>query len=126
MRQPRSAVIGAGDADDTIAALGRYRFALLYQHGTLDVGVYAPEGRDDQRPHPKDELYVIRTGRAVLVTPEGRTAVGPGDLAFIAANAEHRFEEMSEGFSTWVLFYGPTGGEVPVTPDDGERTDGSE
>ena len=118
MHSQSSAVIAAGDADDTIAALDRYRFALLFQHGTLDVGVYAPVGRDDQNPHPKDEIYVIRAGSAVLLTEAGRQPVGPGDLAFIAADTEHRFEAISDDFSTWVLFYGPQGGEVP--PDAGD------
>jgi hypothetical protein len=31
----------------------------------------------------------------------------------------HRFEEMSDDFGTWVMFYGPVGGERdnPFSPD---------
>jgi len=34
-----------------------------------------------------------------------------GDVLFVAAGVEHRFSNFSEGFATWVFFYGPTGGE---------------
>jgi quercetin dioxygenase-like cupin family protein len=35
------------------------------------------------------------------------TNVGPGDLLFCAAHVAHGFENISEDFSVWVLFYGP-------------------
>ena len=35
-----------------------------------------------------------------------------GDLVFAPAHAEHRFEDISADFATWVLFYGPEGGEA--------------
>lgn len=71
-------------------------------------------GRDTQQPHTRDEVYVVRAGRARFVTPELDRPVGPGDLVFVPAHSEHRFEDMAEGFSCWVLFYGPEGGEAPA------------
>jgi len=38
-------------------------------------------------------------------------AFAPGDMLFVPAKMEHRFEDFSADFATWVLFYGPTGGE---------------
>ena len=38
---------------------------------------------------------------------------GPGDLIFVPAGAEHRFEDFSDDLETWVAFYGPEGGERP-------------
>jgi quercetin dioxygenase-like cupin family protein len=35
------------------------------------------------------------------------TIVGPGDVLFCAAHVPHGFEEISDDFSVWVLFYGP-------------------
>ena len=36
---------------------------------------------------------------------------GPGDLLFVPAGVEHRFEEFSDDLAVWVVFYGPDGGE---------------
>ena len=32
------------------------------------------------------------------------------------AGTEHRFEDMSQDFGTWMVFYGPEGGEGAVPP----------
>lgn len=112
MRESAAAVISACQADETLDALGSYRFAALFQHGSLDVGLYAPVGVDTQHPHTRDEVYVVRGGTARFVTPEIDRSIGPGDLLFVPAHSEHRFEDMSEAFSCWVLFYGPEGGEA--------------
>lgn len=111
MHSRSTAVISAAHADATLEALGDYRFAALFSHGSLDIGVFAPVGVDTQQPHTRDELYLVRSGRARFVDARGSTDVGPGDLVFVAAHAEHRFEDMADGFSTWVLFYGREGGE---------------
>src|SRR5262245_18421417 len=39
-------------------------FAEVLAHGTLSVEVYAPRGVDPQKPHRRDELYVVVTGRS--------------------------------------------------------------
>jgi hypothetical protein len=35
------------------------------------------------------------------------TDVGSGDLLFAAAHIVHGFEEFSDDFKIWVVFYGP-------------------
>ncbi|MFT5765663.1 MAG: mannose-6-phosphate isomerase-like protein (cupin superfamily), partial [Saprospiraceae bacterium] len=35
-----------------------------------------------------------------------------GDVLFVPAGVAHRFEKFTEDFATWVIFYGPKGGEV--------------
>jgi quercetin dioxygenase-like cupin family protein len=35
----------------------------------------------------------------------------PGDAFFVPAGVPHRFTRFSEGFATWVVFWGPDGGE---------------
>ena len=112
MQKSAAAVISACQADETLAALRDYRFAALFQHGSLDVGLYAPVGRDTQQPHTRDEVYVVRAGTARFVTPALDRSVGPGDLLFVPAHSDHRFEDMAESFCCWVLFYGPEGGEA--------------
>ena len=87
------------------------RFAVALQHGTMKVELYAPEGSDPQAPHRQDELYVVMSGEGEFVCDGTRMAFGPGDVLFAAAGAIHRFENFSDDFATWVIFYGPDGGE---------------
>ena len=86
-------------------------FVPLFAHGSLEVEVYKPVGRDLQTPHTRDEVYVVIAGSGTFRCGDARTAFGPGTLLFVPAGIEHRFEDFSDDFSTWVLFYGPHGGE---------------
>lgn len=90
------------------------RFATLLKRGSMSVEFYAPQGRDAQQPHPQDELYVVVAGRGEFVNGGARQPFGPGDVLFVAAGVEHRFENFSADFQTWVIFYGPPGGEQPA------------
>lgn len=84
---------------------------VLFTHGTLELEIYAPRGQDPQEPHDRDEIYVVISGTGVFINGPRRHAFGPGDLLFVPAGAVHRFEEFSDDFATWVIFYGPPGGE---------------
>ncbi len=86
--------------------------SLLFHHGSMEVRYYAPKGRDDQTPHDQDEVYFIASGTGSFVREGERVAFGPGDMLFVAAGEEHRFEDFSADFGTWVVFYGPKGGEA--------------
>lgn len=94
-------------------------FLNLFNHGTLSVEIYQPDQVDHQQPHDRDEVYVVIAGRGVFLNDGTRTAFGPGDFLFVPAGVEHRFEDFTDDFCTWVIFYGPTGGEVP---DQGRET----
>jgi mannose-6-phosphate isomerase-like protein (cupin superfamily) len=83
----------------------------VLEHGTLTVEIYAPRGTDPQQPHTRDEVYVILSGGGDFVLESERRPFAPGDVLFVPAKASHRFENFSEDFSTWVVFYGPEGGE---------------
>jgi hypothetical protein len=87
--------------------------ALLLSHGTLELRYYAPRGADNQTPHTQDEIYIVASGRGSFVRAGERVSFQPGDALFVAAGAEHRFEDFSDDFATWVIFYGPQGGERP-------------
>ena len=91
-------------------AKGR-RSAEILRHGSLEVRWYAPKGEDPQTPHDRDEIYVVASGRGHFVRGAERVAFGPNDLLFVPAGMEHRFEEFSEDFATWVVFWGSVGGE---------------
>jgi mannose-6-phosphate isomerase-like protein (cupin superfamily) len=87
------------------------RFVTLLQRGSMSVELYAPQGEDRQTPHDQDELYVIISGRGEFLNGDARHPFGPGDLLFVPAGVEHRFLSFSADFQTWVIFYGPVGGE---------------
>jgi mannose-6-phosphate isomerase-like protein (cupin superfamily) len=87
--------------------------ALLLEHGTLELRYYAPRGTDTQQPHTRDELYVVASGRGFFVRAGERFPFEPGDALFVAAGVPHRFEEFTDDFGVWVVFYGPEGGERP-------------
>jgi mannose-6-phosphate isomerase-like protein (cupin superfamily) len=89
------------------------RFHYPIRHGSMRVGVYAPKGPvDPQSPHDQDELYIVISGRGLFVKDSERRAFAPGDVIFVEAGATHRFEEFDADFATWVVFWGPKGGEA--------------
>jgi mannose-6-phosphate isomerase-like protein (cupin superfamily) len=88
------------------------RYVELFRHGTLSVELYAPRESDPQTPHTRDEVYVVVTGRGEFVNDGARQRFGPGDLLFVPALVEHRFENFTGDLAVWVVFYGPEGGEV--------------
>lgn len=80
-------------------------------NGSMYAGLYAPRGKDDQKPHDRDELYVVVAGSGTFLRGEERMPFGPGDLIFVPARMEHRFETFSDDLSVWAIFWGPQGGE---------------
>ena len=100
--------------DDVIRTLPKpseEQWVVPFELGTLQVGLYAPRGRDDQTPHTRDEVYVVMRGTGAFVNGSRRHAFAPGDVIFVPAHREHRFENMTDDFAAWVFFYGPEGGE---------------
>ncbi len=87
------------------------RFATIFKHGSLLVEIYAPRGTDPQKPHTRDEVYLVAAGSGEYVCDGTRQPFGPTDLLFAAAGIEHRFENFTDDLAVWVIFYGPEGGE---------------
>ena len=77
----------------------------------LSVGTYSIPvgGVDDQSPHTEDEIYVVRSGRATLVTTSGIVDVEPGSVVFVPAGERHKFTEISEDLALLVIFAPPYG-----------------
>src|SRR5690606_14054893 len=95
-----------GQAIDAAEASGR-QFGAVLRHGTLLLGLYAPQGRDPQGPHTQDEVYIVAEGESDFVRDGERVHVGPGDALFVPAGMEHRFENFGDDLKVWVVFYGP-------------------
>ena len=92
---------------EALAALpgpGGERFQTLFRHGTLEVEIYAPIGRDPQTPHTRDEVYVVISGSGTFVCDSGARSVRPGRFSLAPAGAVHRFEEFTPDLAVWVLF----------------------
>ena len=86
-------------------------FRKLFEHGSLSVEVYKPEKVDLQQPHNRDEVYLIISGSGEFLNNGRRTTFNTGDFLFVPAGIDHRFENFTDDFATWVIFYGLEGGE---------------
>lgn len=87
------------------------RYAVGMERGSLRLLVYAPRGNDPQTPHQQDEVYIVVKGTGTFFDGTQRVSFEPNDVLFVPAGAEHRFENFSDDFVAWVVFYGPKGGE---------------
>ena len=110
----RSGVIHLVDAEAQIPGPAGERAVLVLRRGSLDVKLSVPVPPNRQTPHQQDEIYVIIRGRGVLVHGGKRDPFSPGDLVFVAAGVEHHYEDFSEDLALWRVFYGPSGGEIPL------------
>ena len=86
-------------------------YAVLRNHGTLELGFYQPVGTDPQNPHDQDELYIVQSGSGQFVVENESQPFKAGDALFVPAFVSHRFEDFTDDFAAWVIFYGPKGGE---------------
>ena len=110
------------------------RSTFVVDDPNLVFKLYAPRGSDPQKPHTRDEIYVIAQGTGEFVAQWGagaspartgdgagapleRITFAPGDVLFAAAGVPHHFENFSDDFATWVIFYGPEGGEAEAGPE---------
>lgn len=84
----------------------------LFTHGTVVIEIYKPEGIDRQTPHHRDEVYVVASGSGWFVNGAAREPFETGEVLFVPAGVEHRFEDFTDDFAAWVIFYGPEGGEA--------------
>ncbi|RKP46529.1 cupin domain-containing protein [Trinickia fusca] len=105
--------------DETVAARSLTElplpFAVLFERGDVSIELFAPRGEDTQKPHTRDELYIVSSGSGVFRRGTERCEFKAGDLLFVPAHVEHRFESFTPDFRTWVVFFGPQGG-VAVQP----------
>lgn len=103
--------ISLTNAKAELSKVNQKRFVTLLEHGSMYVEYYSPLGKDLQTPHRQDELYIVISGEGTFYNNGERHPFKTGDLLFAPAGMEHRFENFSKDFATWVIFYGPDGGE---------------
>ena len=101
--------ISEAQASDLLAELPQ-PFSVLFERGDVSIELYAPRGSDKQSPHTRDELYIIASGSGTFRRADQVRDFNVGDLFFVPAHVDHRFESFSADFRTWVIFFGPEGG----------------
>ena len=110
----RSHVMHFAAVDAALPAPDGARATTCLRRGSLEVKLSArPLVPNRQTPHEQDELYVVIRGHGVLFHDGKRDSFAVGDCLFVAAGTEHHFEDFSEDLAVWVIFYGPSGGEIP-------------
>ncbi len=82
------------------------RSSEILVDGDLELRLYAPKGYDPQTPHDRDELYIVARGNGKFRAGGRVEAFAPGSLIYAAAHETHRFEDFSDDFAAWVMFYG--------------------
>ena len=80
------------------------RYVSVLDYETLEIEFYAPRGMDPQKPHTRDEIYVVLQGHGHFVNGKDRHAFVAGDVMFVPAGVEHRFEEFSDDLQLWAFF----------------------
>jgi mannose-6-phosphate isomerase-like protein (cupin superfamily) len=112
-KQDCSRVLRFSEAQGSIPGPKGEHAAQRLKRGPLDVALSIPRRPTQQTAHVKDETYLIVRGRALFLHDGKHHPVGSGELVFVAAGAEHQFEDNSEDLAVWRVLYGPHGGEVP-------------
>ena len=76
-----------------------------FKKGNVTLVFFAPRGTDYQTFHEEDEFYFIVRGSGVLVIEYERFDCEPGDAFFVPANKGHHFENFTDDFATWAIFF---------------------
>ena len=66
---------------------------------------FAPPEQDYQTFHDEDEFYFIARGIGELIIDGVTNQFEAGDVFFVPANVPHRFENFSDDFATWAIFF---------------------
>jgi len=66
--------VAAAAAMGKLPERGGKRFLEVFRHGSLQLEIFAPRGRDTQRPHIRDEVYFIIQGSGFFVSETQRFA----------------------------------------------------
>lgn len=68
-----------------------------------EVLLFAPRGADYQTSHEEDEIYFIASGSGCIRLAGEPLRFSAGDMIFVPAGLEHRFEPPLD-FAAWVVF----------------------
>lgn len=107
IKPDRSCVMRLVEAQAHIPGPAGERATTVLRRGPLDVALSLPVLPRQQTPHAQDEIYFIIRGRGFLLHNGKRDPFEPGDLLFVAAGAEHQFDETTEDWPCGAYFTDP-------------------
>lgn len=94
--------------DDVRQARGDRAWHQFLKTPSLYTGLYVlPAGSEDgQQPHGHDEVYYVLQGRATaaLGDPPQTRSVTKGDVIFVRAGVDHRFQDIEDDLHLLVFF----------------------
>jgi mannose-6-phosphate isomerase-like protein (cupin superfamily) len=76
-----------------------------FEKGSVRLVFFAPRGTDYQTFHDEDEFYFIARGSGQIVIDGETFDCAAGDAFFVEANVPHHFENFSDDFATWAVFF---------------------
>src|SRR5438045_9531048 len=82
--------IGLDEAQSLLPTSEGKRSATVFEHGSLQVKLYAPRGADKQSPHTRDAIYVIARGEGWFVSGGKRHPCSPPDVLLAQRGVGHR------------------------------------
>lgn len=86
-------------------------FIKAWKRGELEIELFEPREIDTQKPHERNEIYVVVKGRGHFTCGDETMPFQEGDVLFAPARTPHRFVDFTNDLSVWVIFYGPEGGD---------------
>ena len=90
----------------------QFPFTVMMKHGSMTIEYFAPQKIDSQTSHKQDEIYIVIKGHGIFYRNGERVSFKKNDILFVPAGMEHHFEDFSDDFAVWVIFYGKKGGEA--------------
>jgi mannose-6-phosphate isomerase-like protein (cupin superfamily) len=76
-----------------------------FRKGNVSLILFAPRETDYQTFHHEDEFYFILRGNGELIIGNERFTCEVGDSFFVPKLVPHHFENFSENFATWAVFF---------------------
>ena len=76
-----------------------------FEKNGVKLVFFAQQRIDYQTPHDEDELYFIARGSGSIVINNKVLDFTAGDAFFVAAGVHHHFENFSDDFATWAVFF---------------------
>lgn len=76
-----------------------------FRQGNVSLIFFAPKDTDYQTFHEEDEFYFIVSGKGELIIDAERFLCKIGDAFFVPKLVEHHFENFTEDFAMWAVFF---------------------